>query len=167
MDCGKNLKIGVIGPRSFVLGGHDYQNSIRSDLREKFKSILMRYYSDNINILGVTGLGLGSEQDFALSCADIGIDYIGVLAFPDQEERWPDLPDVQKQYRELCDRANHTIVMNEGRYSPKKIIEKNIKIIEMCDVILYVYCSQYPKSTKIIDLAEKNNKAIILIEARE
>lgn len=164
MDLNNYFKIGVLGPRSFSLGGHDINNDCRKKLRNNISNIINRYKRDDVQILGVTGLGLGVEQDFALCCKANDINYIGILPFPDQEKRWVDLPGVIELYDMLDKSALNTITVGDGNYSPKKILYKDLKIIEASDIIICVVSNIYQLRQEIYDLIEKINKMIVLIK---
>lgn len=162
MDYQDYTKIGIIGPRSYMLGGHDYNNELRISLRSKFTNILNNLSNQKIPLLGFTGLGLGCEQDFAIACFERNIEYIGMLPFQKQEAAWKDLPIVQKVYKELIDNSKHYIVLEDGGYSPKKILNKYKKIIEISDIIILVQTKKYLTSRSVLDCL--NNKTLIIID---
>lgn len=129
--------IGIIGPRSFIAGGHDVYSEHRIKLREDFYRILSRI-DQPYQSVGLTGLGLGPEQDFAISCRELNIPYSSYLAFPNQEERWINLPEANRKFQELLADATGILFVSNGFYSPKKIEKKNQKIVEDADLLIFV-----------------------------
>lgn len=161
MDYQEYTKIGIIGPRTVMLDGHDFNNDMRISLRNKITHILQNLRRQNIKILGFTGLGLGAEQDFAIVCYENNIEYIGMLPFYKQENNWKNMPNVQKVYKELLESCNHSIVLEDGGYSPKKIFNKYKKIIEISDIIIVVESKQYNIPASIVEFLKE--KTIVII----
>lgn len=139
MPSDKIFRIGVVGPRPFGLGGHDWNSTLRVDLRKVFVQTLKQYQQDDRAIVGITGLGLGTEQDFADACLEADIDYLCYLPFNDQEYRWINIPEVEAKYQWLLGKALQQVYVNEGNYSPKKIMIKNQRIIRDSDLVFVVY----------------------------
>ena len=133
------VSVGIIGPRPHFIGGHDIDAERRIELKQQIKSILSKLLEQKPKVLvGNTGLGLGAEQDFALACLDLNIDYRCFLPFENQEELWANIPHAQSLYESLLQNSIEHFFINEGSYSPKKILNKNTIIAEKSTLLLLV-----------------------------
>ena len=155
------VKLGIIGPRTFSLDGHDFDSEKRVYIRGWIENEILSWQKKGYTVMGLTGLGLGVEQDFAISCLETRTDYIAYLPFQDQEERWSNLPNIIPIYNELLKRAIETHVVCDGSYSPKKIITKNERIASLSNKVLIV--SDVYKSS-IIDHIKAINTNIEVID---
>jgi kynureninase len=160
----KLIKIGIIGPRSYSLGGHDPSGLIRLRLYNQIETIFRKLNNDDKIIIGLTGLSLGVEQDFARLCKDNNVEYNVYLSHENQEKQWKDLPvHILEQYDELVESSRCCINIADGNYSPKKHIQKQIKIMKDSDVLIVISGSLPIKNEKIQSmLDEKKNYTIIL-----
>ena len=131
-------KIGIIGPKPFVLNGHDIDNTLRKSVREKMKEIIKEVQDDNTVVVGYTGLDLGSQQDFALACIDMGIDYHCVSPFENLRQSLFGISEILPLYDELIDRALSVTYLSEGFYSPKKTFTYENYILKNCDIVIFV-----------------------------
>lgn len=134
----KAIKIGIVGLRPYFVGGHDANNEVRQVIRRYMCNVIENLRSSR-PILGLTGLCIGVEQDFAKLCHDLNIDYYAYLPYSDQEQRWKYLPlETLKEYQFLLKNAIDYEILSEGNYSPHKNILKTKKIIEQSDHIIWV-----------------------------
>lgn len=161
MDYREYTKIGIIGPKPVLIGGHDYNNPTRIIVRNKITNLIENLKKQEIKILGFTGLSLGVEQDFAISCYENNIEYIAILPFEKQESGWKEIPYVQKIYQELLERSNHSTLLEKGGYSPKKIINKYKKIIEISDMVICVETKDSRTPEQIQNLLKNKTTVII------
>lgn len=131
-----NITIGILGPRPFLVGGHDRDNTTRAQI---YKSIYNRLaeFKKVANVVGVTGLSPGVETDFVHACIALEIPYIVYLAFSDQESQWVNIHCLET-YRQLLARAESTIALDDGGFSPKKILKRDTRILETCDYTMVV-----------------------------
>lgn len=131
------VKIGIIGPKPFGLGGYDnntYRLKIKDSINNIFKDLMKEF-----TLVGITGLGLGIEQDFVQLCINNSIEYTVYLPYNEQEKYWSHLsPDLIKSYSYYLDNALNIIQLDNGKYSPKKIISKRKKILNESDYVIYV-----------------------------
>ncbi len=157
------LRVGVLGPRPSNLDGHDPQNAKRVFIRNEICKILSEYQKRYKAIVGLTGLALGVEQDFAQVCIDCRIDYVTYLPYAEQENGWEKLgTNVLTHYQSLLNKSHQVLSVAEGKYSPKKIIAKKQKIIKDSDVMIFVDCGLFnPINYEPMYYAEKLNKTII------
>ncbi len=157
----KVLKVGIIGPRTFALGGHDLCNPIRMDLRLAIRNFLNEQKKKFV-ILGITGLDVGTEQDFALSCIECEIDFTCYVSCSDFEI----MPEGKALYDELYEKANSRIILSDGEYSPKKTISKNKRIIHDSDHIIYVSNPMRRFKCPMLSLIKELKKDILVIKPK-
>lgn len=147
----EHYKVGIIGPRTYALDGHDIDNKMRTLLRAKLSKILSDEKRKHQDLIGVTGLGIGTEQDFAISCNNLGISYIAIIAFDDMESIWNDVTQNQQLFNELKEKAEYSVSLNDEGYAPKKIKHKNKQIIEMSNLLIFVRSKLYPVDKQLLD----------------
>lgn len=131
------IYVGVLGPKPFLLGGHDADNPLRKTLREKFTSHLTNLLRQHQYLRGLTGLSLGTEQDFAVACRSLGIDYEVVEPFESPEGMWADL-GIIPSYEKMLQEAHGRINLG-GVYSPRAVMNKDRRIIQHADYVLLVH----------------------------
>lgn len=153
-------KVGIIGAKPFTLGSQDFEAPCRIDIRKALDTIFTEVIgSQDIVVSGITGLNIGIEQDFALSCLENRINYIVYLPFADQKKLWIDYPNTfQNKYEDLLDKADHVNTINKGDFSPRKILLQNKKLISDSDIIIYhtdIFDSFYNTNIELINKLEK------------
>ena len=159
-------KITIIGPRPYNLGGHDLDNDIRRNIYQKIQEIVQRYLkNNNIVLLGLTGLEMGCEQDFAEICLENKIDYIVYLTHENIEKRWGSYPQyLIDRYTRLLDHSMETHTISDGNYSPKKVMIKNKRLIKEADIILYIsHPFKKNKICSILNYCKELDKKVVLI----
>ena len=159
----KIVKIGIIGPRCFSLGGHDVNNLNRVQLRKDIGCIIMHEQKKGNTVLGLTGLDIGTEQDFASVCCERNIDYYHYIAYSNVDYIWDDIEYAKRTYDALSERALSTIVLNDGDYSPKKINAKNKRIISDADILIYVSNPMLTDESNAIKIAKELKKDIRIL----
>lgn len=138
-------KLGIIAPRTFTTGGFDISDNVRIRIRKFSERIVTGILASglsqdpNFTLVGITGLGLGPEQDFADICRDHNVDYSGYLSFENQNERWNKLPvDITNKYFEYLEKAVGIHQTAEGQYSPRKTLRHNNKVVEDSDFVIII-----------------------------
>lgn len=129
-----NIYISAIGPKNAGLGGYDVDNPSRTALKRLYESII-DLYSLNYNVIGISGLATGTEQDFVAACITKKIKYKLILPFKHQEKLWPQVPSY---YEDYLAKASSLEYVSKGQYSPKKIIDKQVIIVDQSDVVIYI-----------------------------
>lgn len=159
------VKIGIIGARPITVEGHNSTDSVRKVIMSKIDNIIQNLQSKYKVLCGITGLGLGIEQDFAKCCVYNNIDYVCYLPYPDQEMYWKFLPDALiEEYHKLLDSSLETFVLSDGHYSPRKIQIKNRKIIGESDYVIIIENSfNAEQCYKNISYAKNLQKKIIIV----
>lgn len=139
------IYVGIIGPKPFLLDGHDASNFVRVALREKFRQALDLILAEHQCVKGLTGLSIGAEQDFAVACRESGIEYEVILPFDSQELMCADVQPTAV-YEQLLKDASGQINLGDV-YSPKGVLNKHKQIIRRSDYVFIV-------PNKLIDYKE-------------
>lgn len=155
--------VGIIGPKPHSLGGHDIEdNRLRREIFYKIKDVLTHVAKEHHVVVGLTGLNLGVEQDFAHCCLGAKIDYEIYLPYLEQEELWQNLPNVYNQYIQLLASGLTYTTLNIGSYSPKKNSQKNQKIVKDADLILYIH-DMRGEDSQLYEMVKNNAKDFMVI----
>lgn len=159
------FKVGIIGPRSYAFDGLDYDNRYYRSLGTKILNTIKDF--KRRDILGITGLGIGSEQFFAHLCLKHRIKYIGLLPYAHHMKYWSKVPSVMNEYERLVNGSENTVTLAEGHYSYKKIRHKNKKIVELSDMIIFVNTKTHTinANSYLAEMSEKLNKKFVVINA--
>jgi uncharacterized phage-like protein YoqJ len=150
------MKIAFFGHKPQDMGGFD-GNELQSAIKTSISDILLKDKSVTV----VTGLHIGIEMWAAGIAAAHKIPYEVYIPFQDPHQKWP-FP-VRKTYTSLLKTANKKIVMDEGGYDIKKLIAKELKIIEEADII-YSFFKEEPA---ILKKAMKQGKKVINMFPKE
>jgi ribonuclease HI len=106
----------VAGLRPPELGGYD-DNPVADGVRRRLVEILRAKAELHVDLLVVTGLGLGAEQLGAEASAEAGVPYVAALPYPDPEDVWPEAS--RARYRRLRDGAA-AVVTHQSRKPTSK-----------------------------------------------
>lgn len=157
----KIVKVSILGPKPYSLGGHDYQNHIYSHIKTQIREVLNQFHRNDKIVIGLTGLSLGLEQEFANICKQQGITYNVYLSHDNPTKSWEDLPNVIMQYHNMLQTSNTSIDVSNGSYSPKKCLQRQLRILKDSDCVIYVSGFLPIKNDKI--QAMLNTKQTIII----
>lgn len=136
------FKVGIIGPKPFSYGGHDCNGEFRKFTKNCIKKILKKHQYNYGKVIGITGLGIGAEQDFAEVCIEMKIGFSGYIPYPNMESTIKKIPKAQEKYEMLREKSlGIKEISRSSHYSPKKNQKKNAEIIAECDAIIYIHDS--------------------------
>lgn len=162
MDC-QFKYIGIIAPKPYLTGGHD-NNDLRISIKNKIHRILLSEKPNNI--IGLTCLNFGLEQDFAALCSEERIDYIYYKSFDEQQLLWQSIPEYEGLLLNYIKKAYDTQDVYDGIYSPKKIIATYKELIKASHTVIVVTSVLKPYK-ELIEYAEQLNKQVIQLELKE
>ena len=159
------MKIMITGHRPHRIGGYDSDNKTRQYVRKKIREILQAYKELDDDIIGISGMALGADQDFCEVCIELGIPYLAYVPFEGQESVWPD--PAKKKYQNLLDQAKETTVVSKGSYSPKKMQIRNIAMADACDIAIAVWDGTAGGTANCYKYLEKLDKSILRIDPKD
>ncbi len=103
--------LAVTGLRPPALGGYA-DNDVARRTRRRLAEIIDAEAVLHPDLVVMTGLGLGAEQLGAEAADAAGVPYVGVEAFPGQDQRWP--ADSRARYARLRQGAKEVVTL-QGR----------------------------------------------------
>jgi uncharacterized phage-like protein YoqJ len=103
------FRLAVVGHRPPALGGYE-PNATTDRLRTQMAALLAAERELHPDVVVLTGLGLGSEQLAAEAAAAAGVPYVAVLAYPDQDQPWPDR--ARRHYQRLLAGSQNQILLH-------------------------------------------------------
>lgn len=162
------VKIALFGPKPYFLDGHNAENKLRDSIRDQIRSILHRIRQEcgeDTVIVGVTGLNIGVEQDFASICRENNIEYMVLSAHEEEHARLPQIPGLSETYHDLLTHCLNHRILSPGSFTNRKQGVRNKQMVNMADIVIVV---DYPKHSKytnktILELVAKAKKRLIQI----
>ncbi len=111
--------VAVTGHRPPALGGYDDGNPVAAATRQKVAEVLAAKRQLHLDLVVVTGLGLGADQLAAEAALEADVAFVAVLPYPDPDAVWP--PESRQRFRHLLDRASTTIVLQQKQPATKQL----------------------------------------------
>lgn len=146
------FRIGAIGSRRF------YCYDINSEQHEKLKSQIFELLLSSVklhkNLYGYSGLNLGLEQDFLMTCLHFHIPYEIILPYQNSIP-YTENDEFNKNLDFIIENANKLNYLSHNIYSVKKNFVKRKYILDQSDLIL---CNDQQLS-----LETETNKRIIYV----
>lgn len=148
VDLFNNSIMAVTGHRPDKLGG--YSNF---DKLVYFASCEIKMHNPRIVI---TGMALGWDQAIAQACVTLNIPFIAAVPFQGQDKIWP--IESQQKYKELLNKAQHTVLVSNGSYHPSKMQIRNKWMVDQCSYLNALWngseggtanCVKYAKNKKV------------------
>lgn len=155
-------KIMITGHRPSKIGGYDFDNPIRIKIRDKIKNILLEHKKIHKEIVCISGMAIGVDQDFCSVCLDLKIPYIAYVPFNGQENIWP--TPAKNFYKELLNKAKAIKTVSKGGYSPKKMQIRNEAMANDCDMAIAIFDGTNGGTCNCVNYLKKIKKAIIVID---
>jgi ribonuclease HI/uncharacterized phage-like protein YoqJ len=102
------FRLAVTGHRPPELGGYE-PNPVPDRVRSKLAALLAAEQQLHPDVVVLTGLGLGAEQLAAEAAEAVGVPYVAVLPYPDQDAPWP--ASARRHYRDLLAGAQSQVLL--------------------------------------------------------
>lgn len=156
--------LGITGLRPSKLNwGYDMDSPYWMALRR----YLMHYFIEHNVTEVITGMALGVDTAAALAVLDLkdqGYDIRLHCAIPcrNQESRW--LPESQRLYKSILDRADLVILVTDAPYSPWLMQTRNQYIVNISDQMLAIWDGSRGGTANCIDYAQKMRKPITVVQ---
>jgi hypothetical protein len=148
------VKIGIIGVYPDLLGGYD-----KTRLKEQHQNVYSRVLSlYNKRCIGITGMTIGSELDFAETCYTNNVPFEAIQIQTSPSHKWPADKD---KYEFLWHRAAKQTILSEGVFSPLKIMRKWEYVIRESDALIYVLNAKYRHKDLINSLYNSGKKIFL------
>lgn len=154
--------LSATGHRPDKIGGYILPNPIYLHVCREIERVLIKEKPEKV----LSGMAQGSDQYFAMVAHKLGIPFVAVIPFENQESKWPEAS--QKTYRLLRKLAAEEIIVSSGGYASFKMQVRNEYLVDHCDKLVGIWnrdtfggtynCLQYAKSI---------NREIVLINPNE
>jgi uncharacterized phage-like protein YoqJ len=150
------MKITFLGHRQQDLGGFE-ENQLQKAIKAQIETTLL---SLNKPIL-LTSMMLGIEMWAAEIAHKHGISYHVYVPFDNFHARWP-FP-TRKLYSELLKHAKKKVIIDDGIFDYKKMVQKDVQLVTDAKVIY----SLYKDTPSLLKKALKDGKEVINILPKE
>lgn len=132
--------LGIIGPRVFSTGGYDPDDPLRCSLRNQIDAVINDLQKTHPFIIGLTGLHNGPEKDFFYICQNRKIECHVILPFQKLEEQYKKLPTHLFPWQaDMMAEVLSVKYVSDGVYSPRKMLRKNIRIIQESNAVIMIH----------------------------
>jgi uncharacterized phage-like protein YoqJ len=150
------MRVAFTGHRPEKIGGYDRDNPTRRAI----KSVLAAELSalPQTDLICLSGMALGFDQDAAEVCYSLGIPYIAVVPFAGQEKVWPLAS--RKHYETLLERAASVVTVCEGGYAPFKLQKRNEYLVDNSDLLIAAWDGSKGGTCNCVHYAEKIGRDI-------
>lgn len=148
------MLLGVTGHRPDKLGG--YSRSARKKLIAFAMSELTLLRPSISKVF--TGMALGWDQAIAEACVELDIPFVALIPFNGQESIWP--IQSQERYSHLMRRASEVELVCQGGYEPKKMLDRNIRLVNMSDSILALWNGTKGGTSHCVNYALESRKEL-------
>jgi uncharacterized phage-like protein YoqJ len=144
------MKIVFVGHKIQDLGGFT-ENAIQKEIKSTIENVLK---ADKSHIV-LTSMSLGIEMWAAKLAFTNKVPYHVYVPFKDYHSKWPFA--TRKEYSELLKHAGKRIVLDDGAFDVKKLLAKEVAMLEEADIIY----SFYKEETKLLNKFSKKVKCIL------
>jgi uncharacterized phage-like protein YoqJ len=132
------VKLFATGHRPDKLGGYEpMKNRIGTFVSAAMNREIKRLKALHPDLVGISGMALGTDQWFAELCVRNDVPFIAHLPFVGQEQKWPAAS--QRDYRCLLDLAQSVVICSPGGYHPDKMWARNSRMVKDGDYGIAVY----------------------------
>jgi uncharacterized phage-like protein YoqJ len=129
------MKIAFLGHKIQDLGGFE-SNKIQEQIQVAIETVIKK----NPKYVVLTSLSLGIEMWAAQIARENNAPYHVYIPFTDYHAKWPFA--TRKEYTELLKHASKKITLDSGGYDVKKLIAKDVAILEEADIIYSFFKSE-------------------------
>lgn len=160
-------KVTFLGNRQQELGGFK-ENELQKSIKDSIENTIKELSEQDKVILCTTGFtGIPMWSAMAARKYDLSVHLY--VPYDEPYKVWP--KHIQMEYRNLYRQSTKKIIVNNGSFDHKKIIEAETKIIEDCDDIFtffkeknYVHSLAERFSKECVDLMPSGEEDDYLIE---
>lgn len=163
-------RVAVTGHRPTKIGGYDFYNKKRINLRKLMKQELSSYEE----LIGLSGMALGVDQDYVHVLLDLSLDFEAFIPFIGQESSWP--MKSQLEYKNLLSKANIIVDCEKLSYSYQDrtysgicrlMQNRNEIMVKSCDLLLAFWDGSPGGTANCVNYAKSIKKEIKIFDARE
>ena len=156
------MKISVTGHRPNKMYGYDIYNKKWTELKEKFKSLLIENNCDE----AITGMALGVDTVFALAVLELkeeGYDIKLHCAIPCKNHSCKWIKESVDLYNDILSKADTVKLVSDEEYKPWLMQKRNEYMVDLADKVIAVWDGSNGGTGNCVRYAEKCGKEIIRI----
>lgn len=106
----------------------------------------------------VSGMALGWDQALARAATELAIPFVAAVPFDGFHQKWPQ--SSKSYFHWLLSKADEVVYVCEPGYAPYKLHQRNIYLVDNCDLLLAMF-SGAPGGTKnCLDYAESVGRKV-------
>lgn len=157
------MKICVTGHRPNKIYGYDIHNKQWTELKKKFKKLLVKHNCDE----AITGMALGVDTVFALAVLELKEEGNGNIklhcAIPciNHSGKWNKESVVLYNY--ILSKADTVKLISDEEYKPWLMQKRNEYMVDLADKVIAVWDGSKGGTYNCVSYAEKRDKEIIRI----
>lgn len=153
--------LAVTGHRPNKIGGYNLNSPLRTVVRQEMEQFLLEHKPE----LGISGMALGVDQDFAKLCIKHSIPFVAAIPFEGQESRWP--KESQDEYNEILEHAKEIAFIAPKGYAAYKMQKRNRWMVDRSTDVLAIWDGTTGGTANCVAYAEAINKPIHRINPME
>lgn len=157
------MKICVTGHRPNKMYGYDIYNKQWTELKEKFKKLLL----DNKCDEAITGMALGVDTVFALAVLELKQEGHNIklhCAIPCKNHSCKWGKKSIDLYNKILSKADKVKLVSDEQYKPYLMQKRNEYMVDLSDKIIAVWDGTKGGTKNCVEYATKCNKDIIRIK---
>lgn len=155
------MKVAVTGHRPPKIGGYNPESPLRKSVRESIKSTFLAMHSVQHISLVITGGALGVDQDTALICIELGLDYCVAIPCLNHDSKWPE--HSKKLYKHILSKAYYIQLVSDTPYDNLCMQKRNEWMVDQSDMLIGVWNGTKGGTANCIRYAKEKGKSIKII----
>ena len=145
---------------------YSHDDATRVKVRNRLRNILRKVKEKYPEVIGISGMAIGIDQDFCYICIELQIPFDAYLPFEGQALIWP--KPIQNEYKNLLKKARQCIIVSDGGYSPSKMHVRNKAMADECDAAIAVWDQrQIGGTASCIKYLEQLEKKVLIINPND
>lgn len=157
------MKICVTGHRPNKIYGYDIHNKQWTELKKKFKKLLVKHNCDE----AITGMALGVDTVFALAVLELKEEGNGNIklhcAIPCRNHSGKWNKESVVLYNYILSKADTVKLISDEEYKPWLMQKRNEYMVDLADKVIAVWDGSKGGTYNCVSYAEKRDKEIIRI----
>lgn len=139
-------------------GGYNVPNKYYIALCSIAKKYLLQLKPEKC----ISGMAQGWDIWMANLCINMKIPLIAAVPCQGQEKMWPEKS--QKIYRRLLEKSTEVVMVHDGPYSAKTMLDRDEWMVDRADKVLALYNGDtFGGTYHTVKYARKQNKDLIII----
>lgn len=154
--------IALTGHRPNKLWGYNTADAHYQVVRDALKETIRKTGAGTV----ISGMALGFDQlgaDVAASDPDLRL--VAAIPFRGQESKWP--YQSRHQYYQLLDKADEQVIVSDGEYSPKKMMDRNRWMVDHADIVVALWDGTPGGTKNCVDYAVARGKNILRLDPQQ